>query len=178
MLYASTGTTATWRKVWRDLKAVHAKLQRVHVGQTFVFGKARATVLSPSGLSDDPNENSVVLLTKAGGRRFLFTGDLTGPNEDTVGNICAGAPRLYLLKVAHHGSAYSTSASFLADTRPRFAVISVGHNSYGHPSPSTIARLRAAHVRIYTTRRNGSITVTVRTSGAVTWTFSRSRRPV
>jgi competence protein ComEC len=95
-----------------------------------------------------------------------------------VGGICARGPPLYLLNVAHHGSGYSTSSEFLADTDPRFAVISVGANSYSHPTPETVARLRRSGARVHTTRRNGTITLLVSTSGAVKWRFTRSSKPV
>jgi len=95
-----------------------------------------------------------------------------------VAAVCARGPPLYLLKVAHHGSRYATNTSFLAQTRPRYAVISVGRNSYGHPSPATVARLRAAHATIYTTQTNGTISVTFSASGAVRWSFGSSSRPV
>ena len=115
---------------------------------------------------------------EAGGKTFLFTGDCTGPNEAAVGSICARGPPIDVLKVAHHGSRYSTSAAFLADTRPRVAVICVGPNGYGHPTPATVGRLLGGGSRVYTTWRNGAVTITVSAAGALRATFSRSSRPV
>jgi competence protein ComEC len=178
VVYAGTGTTATWRTVYGLLKSVGARFRKVRTGITLACGKLRARVLSPCSLSGQPNDDSVVLLLDDVGKRLVFCGDLHGPNEEAVGSICARGPPVYLLKVAHHGSAYSTSTSFLSELRPRFAVISVGVNSYGHPSPQTLARLRHAGTRIYTTQRNGSITLTLSTAGAVTWSFSRSSTPL
>ena len=160
------------------LRGVGAHIIRARRGMTLRFGALRARVLSPGPLSGDPNEDSVVLLVDAGGKEFLFTGDSTGANEALVGSITARGPPLYLLKVAHHGSSYSTSSSFLAETSPKFAIISVGHNAYGHPAPETISRLRAAGTRIYTTQKNGAITLTVSPSGLVSWRFARSSKPV
>jgi len=160
------------------LRSVRARVTRARRGMTLRFGALRAKVLSPGSLSGDPNEDSVVLLVDAGGKEFLFTGDCTGANEALVGSITARGPPLYLLKVAHHGSSYSTSSSFLSETSPKFAVISVGHNSYGHPTPETISRLKAAGTRIYTTQKNGTITLTVSSTGLVSWAFGKSSRPV
>lgn len=147
-------------------------------GATMRFGSARAEVLSPAGLSGDANSDSVVLRLDAGGKSFLFTGDCTGPNEAAVGSICARGPPVDVLKVAHHGSRYSTTSAVLADTRPRVAVISVGPNSYAHPTPATVGRLLAAGSRIYTTWRNGSVTFTVSATGAMSVSFSRSSQAV
>ena len=39
-------------------------------------------------------------------------------------------------------------------------------------------RLKAAGARIYSTQKNGNVTVAVTSAGIVTWTFSRSSSPV
>ena len=65
-----------------------------------------------------------------------------------------------LLKVGHHGSRGSTGDEWLVSWRPRAAVISVGQNKYGHPSPPTLARLRRHRVEVWRTDREGAITVT------------------
>lgn len=161
-----------------SLRAVGARITKVRRGTTLRFGSLRAKVLSPGSLTGDANEDSVVLLLEAGGKRFLFTGDCTGANETVVGSICARGPPVYLLKVAHHGSRHSTSSGFLAETDPTFAVIGVGPNSYGHPTPETVSALRSSGARIYSTQNNGSITVTVSSSGRVTWVFGATSRPV
>jgi len=160
------------------LRGAGTTVVQVRRGAALRFGPARAQVLSPAGLSGDPNSDSVVLRLEAGGRSFLLTGDCTGRNEAAVGSICARGPPIDVLKVAHHGSRYSTSATFLADTRPRVAVISVGANSYGHPTPATVGRLLAAGCRVYTTWKNGTITFTVSAAGAMSVSFGRSSQPV
>jgi len=151
---------------------------QVRSGAGLQFGAARAEVLSPAGLSGDANSDSVVLRLDAGGKSFLFTGDCTGPNEAAVGSICARGPPIDVLKVAHHGSRYSTSAGFLGEARPKVAVICVGPNSYGHPTPATVGRLLAAGSRVYTTWKNGGITFTVSAAGAMSVSFGRSSKPV
>jgi len=160
------------------LRGAGTTVVQVRRGAGLRFGAARAEVLSPAGLSGDPNSDSLVLRLEAGGKSFLFTGDCTGPNEAAVGSICARGPPIDVLKVAHHGSRYSTSAAFLADTRPRVAVISVGPNSYGHPTPATVGRLLAAGSRIYTTWKNGGVTFTLSATGAMSVSFAHSSQPV
>jgi competence protein ComEC len=161
-----------------ELRRVGSKVVKVRRGQTLRFGRLRARVLSPSSLSGDPNEDSVVLLLDVAGRECLFTGDCTGPNEAAVGERVARGPPLYLLKVAHHGSRYSSTAGFLAEVDPRYAVICVGSNSYGHPTPETVGRLRAEGARIYATQKNDTITLTIAASGAASWAFAASSQPV
>ena len=158
--------------------SVGAKIVQTRRGDTYRWGAVKASVLSPGSITGDANADSVVLLLEVAGRRLLLAGDLTGPNEATVGSITARGPPLYLLKVAHHGSRYSTSSGFLADADPKFAVISVGANSYGHPTPETVSRLRSSGAQVYTTQKNGTITLTISPSGIVKWQFTKSSNPV
>jgi competence protein ComEC len=159
-------------------QAAGTRLVQARSGDTYRWGAIKVRVMSPASLSGETNEDSLVLLLEVAGRRLLLTGDLTGPNEDRVAAMCAPLAPIFLLKVAHHGSRYSTSSSFLAMTEPRTAVISVGDNPWGHPTPATLNRLRSAGSRVYTTRRNGTITVTVKPSGSVSWKFGKSTQPI
>ena len=80
----------------------------------------------------------------------------------------AGRGRLTLLKVAHHGSAYSTKEEMLSVLRPRLALISCGKsNGYGHPHEELLERLENAGCRICVTACCGA--VTVRTDGEKLW---------
>jgi competence protein ComEC len=160
------------------LRGAGTTVVQVRRGATFRWGAARAWILSPAALSGDANSDSLVVAVEAGGKRFLFTGDCTGPNEAVVGRICARGPPVTVLKVAHHGSRFSTTSAFLAGVRPSVAVISVGANSYGHPTPATVRRLLAGGSRVYTTWKNGAVTFRVSAAGAMRATFSRSARPV
>ena len=64
-----------------------------------------------------------------------------------------------LLKVAHHGSATSSTAEFVRAVRPQWAVISVGRgNSFGHPRKETLERMEEEGVFTYRTDRNGAVT--------------------
>ena len=95
-----------------------------------------------------------------GNVRELFTGDIDSTIEATI--VARQTPvTADVLKVAHHGSAYSSSAVFLAAVQPHVAVISVGPNSYGHPSPDTISRLQSAGGVVYRTDQSGNITVSI-----------------
>ena len=70
----------------------------------------------------------------------------------------AGPLRALVLKVAHHGSRFSSTAPFLERARPRLAVISVGaRNPFRHPSAEALARLDAAGARVYRTDRDGAV---------------------
>ena len=115
------------------------------------------------------------------GVSLLLTGDLGWLGEARV--LERGAPvRVLVLKVAHHGSRFSSSAAFLEAARPAFAIISVGaRNPFRHPTPEALGRLEAAGARIYRTDRDGAIIL--ETDGTRLWitrwatTHHRGLRP-
>jgi competence protein ComEC len=116
---------------------------------------------------NDVNENSVVLrltyLCPGCARpfRMLFTGDA---GAQTEARMLADKVDLSadILKVGHHGSAYSSTPAFLAAVHAHDALISVGrHNLFGHPAPTTLRALHDAGAGIYRTDRCGAIIVTV-----------------
>lgn len=68
-----------------------------------------------------------------------------------------------LLKVAHHGSRYSTNEEFLRELNPKLALISSGRNNrYGHPHAELTERLKEQGSLILGTQESGAITVHVR----------------
>lgn len=156
------------------LRGAGTTIVQARRGLTQRFGKARATVLVPASLTGDANSDSIVLRVDAAGRRIVFTGDSTGAGESAAGAVLARGPPVDVLKVSHHGSRYSTTAGFVSSARPRTAVISVGGNPYGHPSNDAVKRLRAGGARVFSTRRSGSITLTVTSAGALRWKYARS----
>lgn len=110
------------------------------------------------GSRSDVNANSLVVLLQHGDNRILFMGDA---EHETEMRILGGgwAQDVDVLKVAHHGSEYASTESFLEAVQPEFAVISCGaDNSYGHPAEPTLDRLRTvAPAGIYRTDLDGTI---------------------
>ena len=125
-----------------------------------------AAVLAPDLAAEesgaDANAISMVLEVRYGAAAALFTGDLPADCEPD------SLPDIDLLKVAHHGSAGSTSSVFLAQTAPSVAVISVGEgNPYGHPAEETLERLESAGVAVFRTDWNGDIECVLDEDGSV-----------
>lgn len=111
---------------------------------------------------------------------ILLTGDVEGEGErqliqelqtlqesqESREQRRQGAFTVDILKVAHHGSGYSTSSEFLAAASPTAAIISCGrNNSYGHPHAGTLQRLEDASVPWYCTTDYGALTVAVDSHG-------------
>ncbi len=74
-------------------------------------------------------------------------------------------PDLEALCVAHHGAKSGTGATFLSQTRPEIAVVSVGKNAYGHPAPETLKKLKSAGAEVHTTLEEGDIRLRISEAG-------------
>jgi competence protein ComEC len=127
-------------------------------GQRVWLGNALITVLGPG---PDPaqtaNDQSLVLRLDWRGVSLLLAGDL-GARGEALLLERAGPVGALALKVAHHGSRFSSTAPFLERVRPRLAVISVGaRNPFRHPSAEALARLDATGARVYRTDRDGAV---------------------
>jgi len=137
----------------------------VNVGAKIKAGNAIIDILYPfenlSGkeLKNTSNDTGVVSRLIFGKNSFLFTGDISSVAEKQLArgkNILASD----VLKVAHHGSKYSTSDLFLENVKPKIAVISVGvKNTYGHPTPEVLQRLQNFGVKTLRTDQNGDIII-------------------
>lgn len=103
--------------------------------------------------SNSSNETSVVARLDFGENSFLFTGDLPSGREKDI-----ESGEIDFLKVAHHGSKYSTGTEFLNRIKPREAIISAGkNNSYGHPHREILERLWERKIKIWRTDESGDI---------------------
>jgi competence protein ComEC len=131
-------------------------------GEVLGVGPIRLEVLGPRrpyhDTRSDPNNSSVVLRATLGGERILLPGDAEVEAEDDL--LDSGTDlRADILKVPHHGSAYS-DPRFLQAVHARLALISVGlHNDYGHPSPELLAELARLGVPARRTDIDGDIAV-------------------
>jgi beta-lactamase superfamily II metal-dependent hydrolase len=141
----------------------HVPVRQATRGRTVDLGEgARLTLLGPpepaiSNTRSDVNANSVVSRLDFGKVGILFAADAEAQTErwllDSQANL-----RAAVLKVAHHGSRYSSTPKFLQAVQPLLAVISVGAgNEYHHPDAQTLDRLARMGTRIFRTDIDGPI---------------------
>jgi competence protein ComEC len=152
--------------VQRGLRASRVRAVPAHAGQELTLGGVRLRLLWPPppapGWRPDgnPNNRAVVALASAGPFDLLLPAD--AESEVTA---ALDLPDVEALKVAHHGSDDPGLPALLARTRPELAAIEVGaENTYGHPTPATLAALRRAVPQVLRTDRDG--TVRLRVQGA------------
>ena len=128
-------------------------------GLQYAIGRLHVRVLWPDGpgvASEDPNLRATVCLVS-----YSETDVLLGADAESPVLLPLGLPPVEVLKVSHHGSADALLPALLEELRPRVAVISVGEgNTYGHPTPETLATLEAAPgLAVYRTDRDGAVTI-------------------
>lgn len=125
-------------------------------------GGARLDILYPdhdvSNLPDDKaNEGGVVVRLVYGSSEALLMADVGAGVEARLVQLDGAVLDSDLLKVGHHGSRFSTGAAFVKAVSPGTAVISVGKNSYGHPTPQALGVLQKVGAKILRTDESGTI---------------------
>lgn len=129
-------------------------------GDTMKLDKVEIKCIHPDGkyISDNRNDYSTVLSLKYENFSALFTGDIPAEIEKSIINKIDN--NYTILKVAHHGSKYSSNMEFLKKVMPAYSVISVGEdNSYGHPGTETINKLKSLNSKILRTDLSGEIEI-------------------
>ena len=150
-------TTKTFEDVLDALDSKGLEIIVPKIGDKFSLGEAEFEVMYTGTDDSDLNNTSIVLKMIFGNYSYLFTGDATDKVEKILldKNIDVD-----VLKVGHHGSAYSSSKEFLDKVTPKYAFISVAkENSYGHPSKDTLNRLMKYTRKIYMTSELGTIMI-------------------
>jgi competence protein ComEC len=137
-------------------------------GERLRVGRMTVEILGPGPRPagapppEDPNPIGVAAIVSQGAFDLWLSADA---ESDAI----LGYPLrpVEAMKVSHHGSADPGLPDLLERLRPRVAAIEVGaHNTYGHPTPSTLAALRHGGVPVYRTDEDGTVTLTV-THGAI-----------
>lgn len=141
-----------------------AQILYMEAGDGISLGDLRFTCLyagNPAQETDaDKNRHSLAVRVSYGQFGLLLTGDMDASCEAGLLRACGPGDLagIQVLKAAHHGSDTSSSPEFLDRLGPKLVLVSYGNgNSYGHPSPKVLERLRERGSRILETGRCGAI---------------------
>jgi competence protein ComEC len=129
-------------------------------GQRWTWDGVQFEVLHPerSAHSSD-NDSSCVLLVRSSAGSALLAGDVEQAAESAL--VAGGLPRATTVAVPHHGSRTSSTAPFVAASRPALALVSAGYrNRWGLPRHDVVERWRSAGARLLTTADSGAIEIT------------------
>ena len=131
-------------------------VKTVGPGDSLPLGETSLEVLGPLEEYEETNDCSLVLRLDYLGFSALFCGDIEAQAElDLVKS--GAALDADLLKVAHHGSASSSSRRFLEAVTPAYAVVSVGPDNSNLPREETLLRLESVGAEIYRTDTDGDL---------------------
>ena len=107
----------------------------------------------------DENKNCSAFMVHYYGAKILVTGDLDKEGEKKM--LAHYKDGSYLksdiLGIGHHGSQYSTSDEFLDTVKPKYCVIQVGKNNYGHPHAKTIEKCIKKGIILLRNDENGAV---------------------
>lgn len=162
--------TDLFRAFIAELRHRQIPVRFARVGQQVTVGALTLTVLAPDKhllelARKNPNHGSIVLRVDVEGETktgnpfsVLLTGDIERMTEQYLSARIPTLVDVDVLKVPHHGSKTSTSDRFLRAVTPRLALISTGKgNSYGHPAPVILQRLK--HTPLFRTDLHGTVSL-------------------
>ena len=170
----ATTTTATYEDLLYTIQSKELIINTAKAGVVIdLDSDLTVKMLAPNSASyDNLNDYSAVIKMTYQRTSFLFMGDTSSVSEKEMLKNEKADLKADILKVGHHGSSTSSTATFLAAVAPKHAIISVGKdNTYGHPAQATLDRLKKVNALIYRTDQDGTIivisdgqTITVMTS--------------
>lgn len=149
--------TKTFEDVLVSVKNKGLKVSTAKAGVKLNWeADAEVSMVAPVEAYDDTNNMSAVVHLSYKDVSFLLTGDAEALSEQDMLKSKADLKSDILL-VGHHGSESSTSKPFLDAVQPSYAVIQVGPNNYGHPTPGVLNRLNDKGVNIYRNDKDGNV---------------------
>lgn len=169
------GTTRTWERLVAALEDAGTQFQKAN-NQVVNLGSVKVRVIAPpADMGDDQNENSVGVRVEFGQFTALMTGD--SETKETAAWLAENRAEVrgpvQVYKSIHHGAANGDNAEWLAAVKPENVVISVGENSYGHPTQKALDLYDSRGIRIYRTDRQGTVTFQGKGDGTYVATTER-----
>ena len=151
-------TTQTWQNVLSLANAEGCTIKDSTPGTTFNIGGATMKFIHSSKDFSDNNDDSVVTYLDYKNAEFLFTGDIEAEAEADMVNKGL-VPNVDFMSIPHHGSKGSSTTSFVTKADPEYAIVSVGENSYGHPTNDALNKYTNIGAKVYRTDKLGNIVI-------------------
>jgi competence protein ComEC len=168
MLENGYGTRdADYHRLVAEARARGVPVTSARAGQVLRVGRLRIELLGPppraSGQPppEDPNPIGVAAIVSEGDFDLWLSADA---ESDAI--LQYPLRPVEAMKVSHHGSRDPGLPEVLDRLRPQVAAIEVGEgNSYGHPTPETLALLRAEVPNVLRTDQDGTVVLSGAGSG-------------
>lgn len=145
----------TYQEIKKELQKKNILYETPKLDNTLTLSNAKIKVLSIGDDKEDINSTSIVLKVTYQNTSYLLMADATSDVEQKILNKNIQSD---LIKIGHHGSNHSSSATFLNKVKPKYAIISVGTpNDYGFPKKVTLDKLERIGANILRTDELGTI---------------------
>jgi beta-lactamase superfamily II metal-dependent hydrolase len=158
--------TQTYRDYY-DYVTGQGTRQPVDIGETFTLCSGPDTVtftvisqgtdgtaIGGIGVSDE-NDRGLCVHVEYYDFDVATCGDIdgtdTGSRTDVESPSATAIGDVEVAKVNHHGSSYSSNQTWVNTLNAEVAVLSVGNNSYGHPSATVLTRWATSGAVLYQT---------------------------
>jgi len=156
----NTHTSQVYERVLTGIDENDIDYVEPRAGETYDLDSLEIEILSPSELTGDYNDDSIVMKTTYDEVSFMFTGDVeqTGEQKMLDNDMDLDAN---ILKAGHHGSSTSNTDGFVKAVSPEVAIMSYGEdNKYNHPNGSVLDRFNKYGIEMYGTQAHGNIVIT------------------
>lgn len=153
-------STSNFKEIINIARIKNINILKVEEGDIIQIDKyVRIKILGPAKqLTNDINDNSIVMKLEYFNFSCLFTGDISKQIEKNLVKKYGKLLKSTVIKVAHHGSSTSSDNSFIQTVNPAISLIGVGkNNKFGHPNTEVIEILESIKSRIYRTDIHGEI---------------------
>lgn len=128
-------------------------------GDRLKVGRVEMEVLAGGGGKAKENEDSLVLRLAFGNFTMMFTGDMTQKEELALMSQRVITP-VTVLKVAHHGSKYSSAEKWAEALKPKLVLVSVSDsNNYGHPNAEVLRYFEVLGASVKRSDKEGRVEV-------------------
>lgn len=158
--YSDSHKTPEYEKLVNSIKENNIKTIIPVSDKPVEIGNMTFKFYQPEKDFGNTNDNSLVTMLQYDEKRFLFTGDISSKREESIVNSNKEL-KCDVLKVAHHGSKYSSSEDFLAKASPETAVISVSADDTALPDYYITALLNSVCKNVYRTDSDKTVMITV-----------------
>ena len=156
--YIMPSTKTSYNSYKYTIKSLDKKGMRVEepkIGSSIKLDEVSCEYLYYDNNEEDLNNNSIIMKCTFFNNSYLLTGDT---NNDIENKILDKNLKSDVLKVAHHGSRYSSSEEFLDKVNPKYAIITCENdNEYGYPHKRTLDKLSSRNIKVFRTDLDGTI---------------------
>ena len=153
-------TTDNFEEIISIVNKKRINIIKVEEGDILSIDKyVRFKIFSPDkNLTNDINDNSIVMKLEYNKFSCLFTGDISKQIEQKLAKQYGNELKSTVLKVAHHGSKTSSDKDFIKTVSPKISLIGVGkNNKFGHPNEEVLKGLKEINSKVFRTDKNGEI---------------------